>query len=90
MHTLPARKDTGHALRRAASKALTFSLLFILAILFPEFRPDKTVKNVQNHRATRTHSQMYQNGLIQLILYYNLDTKMTSFPVFTESVLHEL
>lgn len=72
---------------KPAAKALTFSPLFVPAILFPEFQPDKTVHNVQNNTATKTHFQIYQNRMIWLSLYCNLDTKMT-FPVFTESVLY--
>ncbi|ELK10150.1 Putative leucyl-tRNA synthetase, mitochondrial [Pteropus alecto] len=86
--TPPARMcpgTTGQALHRVAWKygpsAPTGAALFSPAILFPEFYLDKTVKNVQNNIATKTHSQIYPNGIIQLILFYDLDTKAMSFHV---------
>lgn len=83
----PGQDKFSTAAWKPAAKALTFSPLFVPAILFPEFQPDKTVHNVQNNTATKTHFQIYQNRMIWLSLYCNLDTKMT-FPVFTESVLY--
>lgn len=84
----PGQQDKlSSAAWKPAAKSLTFPPLFSPASLFPEFQPDKTVNNVQYNTATKTHFQIYQNGMIWLSLYYNLDTKMI-YPVFTESVLY--